>query len=199
MHNTPETKLTAFSPELLRNENATSTNSKTPRKLPPAFSLVSRPLQASVESVEGPSSPTTQDPFVMRSLNEEIQKTVKVPKFSPSAQTFTPCFTPARLHSDLGSINPTEFPINSTEAYRRYLAPLNDGHKLTSELNAKRNPEQTMPGISDRRPSFSKIGQFSAESVGTRYIALTQIPKTIMGVQVHGFFSVGSFPYRRVC
>lgn len=191
MHNTPETKLTAFSPELLLNDNAASTSSQTPRKMPPAFSLVSHPLQASVESVAGPSSLTdAQDPFVMRGLTEEIKKTIEPPKFSPSAQTFTPRFTPARLPGDLGNINTTELPGNPTEAYRRYFAPLNDGHKLTTELNAKRVPEQTMSGMSDRRPVFSKIGQFSAESVGTRYIALTKIPASTMAAQVHGFFDV---------
>ena len=191
MQNTPETKLTAFSPELPRSSHTVAISSGTPRKIPPAFSLVARELQASVDSVAGPSTaPESQDPFFLGGLNEALRKTIEIPEFSQSPQAVTPRSMPSRLPSDLGSVNVTETSKDPTETFERYSAPLINGHKLTAELIAKRVPEQVMPSHSDRRPAFSKIGQFSAESVGTRFIALTQIPTTVVTAQVHGFFGV---------
>ena len=197
MHNTPETKLTALSPELLRSDNAAPSKSKTPRKIPPAFSLLGPHPQALPTRFAGlGSSVQAPDPFTMTTMTDEIHKCVEPPKLSPAAQTFTPRFVPAMLPSNLGPIKTTEFPSNPAEAYRRYLAPVNEDHQLTADLNAKRAPELSVLGTPGRRMSFSKIGQFSAESVATRYIALTQVSINMAAHQVHGLFNVSNTQIR---
>ena len=166
VQNTPDTKLTAFSPEIVRKHQNVSSSSDISRDVPPTFSLASQRLQASVSD----ASPATliADPFVMHRLAEHIDRASQPSRFSPYAPSFAPSLPNTKTSYDADSSTLIDDPTR---------------HSLG------RNSDLSGPP-SSVRSSFSKIGQFSAENIGTRYVALTQIPANILAPQIHGFFGV---------
>ncbi|KAL9044105.1 MAG: hypothetical protein Q9214_002734 [Letrouitia sp. 1 TL-2023] len=91
-HGTPETKLTAFSPEDLRTDQKPTNHHTLRSNLPPVFSLSAVPAKASPKGKASHSDVTPQqhDPFVTTKTGLTAYSTSEPPKLSPTASAFTP-------------------------------------------------------------------------------------------------------------
>lgn len=91
-HGTPETKLTAFSPDDLRTDQKPTNHHTLRSNLPPVFSLSAVPAKASPKGKVPHSDVTPQqhDPFVTAKTGLAAYSTSEPPKLSPTASAFTP-------------------------------------------------------------------------------------------------------------
>lgn len=204
--NTPETKLTAFSPEELRSGYKATKSGITRPSVPPAFHL-------NVFSKASPSGKTSNvpalgsaDPFVGSSNVLSISHHPnRGHKLSPIASSFTPLGSrdsffgsdtrqsfnlPATTSSTSIGSSGTKFggPSSSINGFSGNLGTY-DGRSTAS---ADLTPRQSQPQTAGSPKKFSKIGQFSSDINTSRYLFIGRIPTRTSMMELEQFFHVSS-------
>lgn len=209
-HGTPETKLSAFSPEVFRTQPKVGAYGAVRSNLPPAFSLT---------HTQGKSSPKTklsnlnifgsQDPFVTNlSCASNGRVSNNPPKLSPVASSFTPHQSQehvpisARPHGSTVSLLKPNGQIGILGLSHVAAAP---AAGIASTNGDSGNPPvivaSEVPALSASPPNFSKgntstegvfiqMGRFSSDDETSRSLVISQIPQTTSSKDIDGFFSV---------
>lgn len=218
-HGTPETKISSFSPEDLRNQPKTNAYGTVRANLPPAFSL---------GQSQDKSSPTaklgnlalfgSQDPFISISGCASAGRGGNdPPKLSPVASTFTPFKyqepITANTAPDVLTISvprANAFPSISKHG-NAALTPASTAGSATnesekhsmlsnSEVPMTSSSQSTSSGTSSIPTSFeaelTKFGHFSSDGETSRSLVLSHIPRTTPTHDIDGFFNVSGF---RLC
>lgn len=212
-HGTPETKLSAFSPEVFRTQPMVGAYGAVRSNLPPAFSL---------NHAQGRSSPKTklsnlnifgsQDPFVTNlSCASNGGGSNNPPKLSPVASSFTPHKSQeqqpisARSHgSNLSVLKPNSHvdvlglghiaatPARGTASANGNLgkSPVNVGSEAPALSTSQADFSVPLNGLTGTERVFIKIGRFSSDDETSRSLVISQIPQTTSSKDIDGFFSV---------
>lgn len=211
-HGTPETKLTAFSPDDVHAEQNIATASARKPTLPPAFTLQQLPAKANVYGEAfGRVVFGSNDPFVSTStysLSSRISG--DTPKLSPTASSFTPlgltrCFnrtiearalepsmrtsTSTNSNSAVSYLTATSVPdtTSSSPQLKKYLQSVVAEAGLSPIGNrpatAPSSPTKTLEGS-------STANQFSSDVSTSRSLIVSQIDRTTPAKELSDFFSV---------
>ena len=204
---TPETKLTAFSPEDLRGEPKAIANSGIKIKLPPAFTLHAASNKVDfVGRVTGPASTEIHDPFTTtRNTLQYATASIARPKLSPTAISFTPSLDVEQPRSLKGS-----------RCFHESLPPGQRlGTSAVSYLNATSVPD-TAPLdlklgngslVATPEAFLSPIGPLASTSTGiatlenesskalgnSRYLMISNILKNVSIAELNEIFTVSTF------
>lgn len=199
LQNTPETKLTAFSPEELRSENRAVKSGITRPHVPPTFALnvSSRPTSSGTAGAS--SVRALSDPFVgpSNALGAGLSSSLSfnnLPQLSPAATSFTP----------LGRQN-----LSLPAAAVKHRDEIGDSRTATPKPNASYSSlasQATAPAAvygtnhatMSQPPSasqivtstFPKYGAFSTEHRTSRYLSVKYIPVTTPLSDVETIFNV---------
>ena len=197
LHGTPETKLTAFSPEGMCTSATTRSMDRLRTSLPPAFPLAPLEQPKLLLNEVDASAATSQDPFVVGSgFLSAVQTPNGQPKLSARASDFTPCTFQENHYTQgpLGSANTLLLRPGRTQSFQ---VPRAHG----SANDAAEQPVSIIPRI---YPSLkpkgdqlsieivpAKIGQFSSDSKTSRSLIVSQIPGQTSANELEDFFNVG--------
>ena len=212
-HGTPETKLSAFSPEDGQTQPKASEYGLVRSNLPPAFSLGHHHARSSPRArLQNLTLSASQDPFVTNlSLEASSRGPNDAPKLSPVASSFTPF--KYQGHALTGTIpNNSKIAVQKSEAQTSTLylghtismssavsPSINCGlEKHTSFVSSQfpastvTRPNSVVPSIGDGNVEMDliKIGQFSSEGETSRSLVISQIPRKTSVQDVDAFFSV---------
>lgn len=209
-HGTPETKLSAFSPEEFRDQVKLTTQHKVGRSsLPPTFTL---------DNIQGNGVPKLklakaitsgcQDPFVASpSLTSTALDFKGVPKLSPMASSFTPLSFqqsmvnqgmlhnfPSQSHNPGAQNSGQELNLFSAPAiYGASSALTNAGnHSMSNYLEFSTN-HMSSRSVSNRLTIEvvpPKIGSFSSDGETSRSLMISQVRCTTSPKELEAFFSV---------
>lgn len=211
-HGTPETKLTAFSPEDIHVEQNIATASARKPTLPPTFTLHQLPVKAiAYGEASGRVVFGSNDPFVSTStysLNRRISG--DTPKLSPTASSFTPvglakCFnrtveacaveppmptsTCTNTNSTVSYLTATSVPdtMSSSPQLKKYLQSV--------AAEAGLSPIGKRPATAPSSPTkilevSSTANQFSSDVSTSRSLIVSQIDRTTPAKELSDFFSV---------
>ncbi|KAL9613748.1 MAG: hypothetical protein Q9167_001762 [Letrouitia subvulpina] len=200
-HGTPETKLTAFSPEDLRTDQKPTNRITLRSDLPPVFSLSAVPAKASPKGKASHSdvSPQQHDPFVTTKAELTAYSTSEPPKLSPTASAFTPMgfrdYKPGNIisHTLIVPSN-TSDGATDTHANASRLSPLSapitsSGHLslqrcLSSTTTTSSSSVTSQPmSIPSQKPFFSGDEpfpfQFSSTNGLSRALIISQVDRDV--------------------
>lgn len=211
-HGTPETKLTAFSPEDVHAEQNFATASATKPTLPPAFALHQLPVKAiAYGEAFGRVVFGSNDPFVSPStysLNRRISG--DTPKLSPTASSFTPlglakCLNRTVETRAVDPSMPTSTSTNTTSTVS-YLTATSVPDTISSSPQLKKylqsvaaeaglSPIGKRPATATSTPAeileaSSTANQFSSDVSTSRSLIVSQIDRTTPAKELSDFFSV---------
>lgn len=207
---TPDTKLTAFSPEEFRTGTKTSAHRSSKLHVPPTYNLNEGQVMMSATCDTTVSS---QDPFFTTKGGSSNRVATAVPKLSPTASDFEPS----------GQLNTTKSALNTTA---RNLLPLAiPGHNATSAIGvlaASSVPDvpQTKLQLTSysssltadslvspvSQGSFSssfgsitvvnspKVGPFSTDGDTSRYLKISNVAARISAKELEETFNVSHEP-----
>lgn len=210
-HGTPETKLSAFSPEEFRDQLKLTQHKVGRSSLPPAFTL---------NNIQGNGVPKIvltkaitsgcQDPFVASpSLTSTALDFKGVPKLSPMASSFTPLsfqqsmVNQGMLHNFTSqSYNPGV--QNNGQGLNLFSAPAIYGAS-SALTNAGNHSVSNHLGFSTNHTSSRsvsnhltievvppKIGSFSSDGESSRSLMISQVRCTTSPKELEAFFSVSA-------
>ena len=206
--NTPETKLTAFSPEELRSGYKVSKSGIVRPNVPPAFSLNIHPQASPSGKTGNASNSVSADPFV--SSSTATSSTGRgfhgEPKLSPVASSFTPQGSieslfrsgsgqyfrlPASTSKYLTESSATDFgdPASSFNAFSKEFATQEE-----PATSANATPRQSQSSSVASSKVFPKLGQFSSDVGSSRYLYVGNVPSKTPNTEIEQFFHV-SIPY----
>ena len=211
-HGTPETKLTAFSPEDVHAEQTNTTGSARKPTLPPTFTLHQLPVKANLyDETIGRVVFGSNDPFVSTStysLNRRISG--DTPKLSPTASSFTPlglakCLSGTIEARVVEPSIPTSTSTNSNSTVS-YLTATSVPDTMSSSPQLKKylqsvaaeaglSPIGKRPATAPSSPTknlevSSTANQFSSDVSTSRSLIVTQIDRTTPAKELSDFFSV---------
>ncbi|KAI4168913.1 MAG: hypothetical protein LQ343_006035 [Gyalolechia ehrenbergii] len=217
-HGTPETKLTALSPEDLQFNHFNTAQGTLRSNHPPAFTLGAVPAKGLSKGTAIQSTAAGyQDPFVTTNSNLAAAASGEPPKLSAIAPSFTPlsCVeTPGEgivAHTLMvpvntsGGVHPSPpggllpAPLVPETPYGQvsiegYLSPVAAGtHFSPSEQTSPSSMRS--PGI-ERQPT--KSGQFSSDSPITRSVMISQIDHRTPATDLEAIFNVRSVLFASV-
>lgn len=204
--NTPETKLTAFSPEELRSGYKVPKSGIARPNIPPAFSLNVQ-LKASPSGKTGNTSNfVSADPFVGSSTAAVStgRGFSGGPKLSPVASSFTPqgsfeslfrsgnrqnfgVPTSTSKHSVGSSGTDFSDPASSFITFSKDFAT-HEEHATSA--NATPRQSQSSSGASSK--IFAKLGQFSSDVGSSRYLYIGDVPGKTPMTEIEQFFHVST-------
>lgn len=213
-HGTPETKLSAFSPENFRTQpKAGGTYGAVRSNLPPAFSLNHAQAKSSPKTkLSNINIFASQDPFVTNlSCASNGRGSNNHPKLSPVASSFTPhklqeqVLVSARPHGSNGSLLKSNSQVGILGLSHVAATPV----LVTASANGDSEKPPVIigsevPAVTTSQPDFSvplncqtsaegvfiKIGRFSSDDETSRSLVISQIPQTTSSKDIDGFFSV---------
>ena len=205
-HSTPETKLTAFSPEDSRDEPKVVANSGIKIKLPPAFALqgVSN-RQIFCGGSSNFASNGAYDPFVTtpNEFSNPITTTIR-PKLSPTATSFTPSINNGQIES-LENLSPLRDSLvpgqRSGGSAVSYLSATSVPDIAPSPSNFRCNSFTTtydtvLSPIGSRvstSTSSSALDEESSNSQGhSRYLMISNITRNVSTAELNDKFTVSS-------
>lgn len=210
-HGTPETKLTAFSPEDSRLQPRVGEYKTVRSNLPPAF-VLGQPQSHSGSTV-GLSNTVTfgcQDPFITNSsATYRACSPRPQPKLSPGASSFTPLescengyIAELNCNREPGVTNPQYQSIISKLGYAprtsSYNTPLNNVSSEHQRFTMPKAP--TGPPVSTSPETALKIevvpvkmGYFSSDGETSRSLIISDISPRTSPKEVEEFFSVCSY------
>ena len=216
-HGTPETKLTAFSPEDVHAEQSITTASARKPTLPPAFALHQLPAQTKIyaENV-GRVVFGSYDPFVSTSTYSLTRRiSGDTPKLSPTASSFTPlglakCLnrtiearavepsistsTSTNSNSTVSYLTATSVPdtTSSSPQLKKYLQSV----AAEAGLSPIGKRPASAPSSPTKTPeSSSTANQFSSDVSTSRSLIITQIDRATPAKELSDFFSVSVPPH----
>lgn len=202
--NTPETKLTTFSPEELRSGYKAPKTGLVRLKVPPAFSL-------EVFSKASPNSKASNvpalgsaDPFVSSSAALSTgRRPNDGPKLSPIASSFTPLGSHGSLFNSSTRPNfnlpasTSNASIASAATNFSGLSPSTnrfsgkfEAYDAPSAVSADVTPRQSQPSMAGPPRKFPKVGQFSSDINTSRYIFIANISTKTSMAELEQFFHV---------
>ena len=204
---TPETKLTAFSPEDLRGEPKAIANSGIKIKLPPAFILHAASNKVNfVGRVTDLASTEIHDPFTTsRKAHQCVTTSIARPKLSPTAISFTPSFDieqprslkdSQRFHE---SVPPGQRVGISAVSYLNATS-VPDTAPLDSKLGNRSlvaTPEAFLSPIRPLASTCTGIATQANESSkalgNSRYLMISNISKNVSIAELNEIFTVSMF------
>lgn len=206
-HGSPETKLTAFSPEDVRLKTRLGEYKTVRSNLPPAFALgQSQDHPGSIVNIDSFGS---QDPFVANSgVVYRPRSPRPQPRLSPGASSFTPLES-REWGSGLGLKSEWESTITSPQYQGNTLktgylprvstfgAPANDGgsEQLRVPTMSKSLASQLGPMPQNAALKIEvvpvKIGYFSSDGETSRSLIISDVSARTFPKEVDEFFSVG--------
>ncbi|KAL8898483.1 MAG: hypothetical protein Q9207_006677 [Kuettlingeria erythrocarpa] len=213
-HNgTPDTKLTALSPEEVQLKNSSTTRVAPTSNEPPTFSLSTVPAFTAI----GTDSTTTgyHDPFVTSSSGPAGTRRSEPPKLSPIA----PTFTPLGFNGNNGGIIVSQAvgaPVNSNRSTYLYTPGSVPSASMVPELaydQASRetyltsstgtsvfHSQPTSPGSiaspsTERQPPGS--GRFTSDSSIARRVMISQVDRSTLPADLETVISPKKFLSRK--
>ena len=199
--NTPETKLTAFSPEELRSGYGAPKTGTVRPNIPPAFTLSVYPGPVSNDQTSNTSGRASSDPFVGPSsiggigLNSSLS-TNDLPKLSPAATSFTPLGRPhlslpaaATKHRD--EITQPLVATSGPSATTGNLASEGTAVTAATEVNQAAASQSLLPSQADAS-TFPKVGDFTSDYDISRYLSVKQIALTTTVSEIQTIFNVSN-------
>lgn len=208
-HGSPETKLTAFSPEDVRLQPRVGEYKAVRSNLPPAFALGQPQDHSSSINGAGNIDPFgCQDPFITNSSTVYRARSPRPqPRLSPGASSFTP-LGPREYGSSPGLKSNWESGVTSPQCpgsfsklgylprISTYGAPTNDGN--LEQLRAPTMPKSPtlQPGSMSQNTALKievvpvKIGYFSSDGETSRSLIIGDISPRTSPKEVDEFFSV---------
>lgn len=212
-HGTPETKLSAFSPEVFRTQPNAGVYGAVRSNLPPTFSL---------KHTHGKSSPKTnlsnlnifgsQDPFVTNmSCVSDVRGSNNPPKLSPVASSFTPhkfqeqASVSTRSNGSnvpllksngqfgilgLSHVAATPVPGTAPANYDSGKPPVILGSEVPVQTTSQSDLSVPLNGHTSTEGGFIRMGRFSSSDETSRSLVISQIPQTTSSKDIDGFFSV---------
>ena len=208
-HGTPETKLTAFSPEDVRLQPRVGEYKIVRSNLPPPFAL--EQPQGHVGSTVGAGNNVafgSQDPFVTNaSTAYRTYSPRPPPRLSPGASSFTPsgprehgCSPGLKYIWESGAANPqyqsTLPKLDDPPRTSNYDTPTNDGnaeelHVPTMPKSPKLHPVSMSPSTALKIEVVPvKIGYFSSDGETSRSLVIGDVSPRTSPKEVDEFFSV---------
>lgn len=211
-HGTPETKMSAFSPEAFRQPKA-GTYGAVRSNLPPAFSLNHTHERSSPKTkLSNLNLFGSQDPFVTDpSFAYNGRGSNNHPKLSPVASSFTPhkfqelAPVSSRPHGSNVSLLKSNSQVGvlglkhvaATPAPGTISANGDSGEPpliIGSEVPAPTASQPEVPvslnGHTSTEGEFVKMGRFSSDEEASRSLVISEIPQTTSSKDIDGFFSV---------
>ena len=204
--NTPETKLTAFSPEEVRSGYKAPKNGILRPKVPPAFALNVQAKASPSGKASNVSAVGSSDPFVTSSTAAgSVRGLNDAPKLSPIASSFTPLGSQLSLFGS-GSRQSFSLPasasvhsIGSSSADLSGVTsstadfPDNLGHvDGRSAASADVTPRQSQHSLVASPKKYPKLGQFSSDINTSRYLYIARISSKTTMMEIEQFFHVSS-------
>lgn len=218
-HGSPETKLTAFSPEDLRADQKPTNNHALRSNLPPVFSLSAVPAKASPKGKASRPDLTPQqhDPFVTGKTGLTAYSTSEPPKLSPTASAFTPMgfrdYKPGNIvshmlivpsntsdgtadtHANVNRVSPSSAPVTSSGHLSLQRCP---SSTTTSSSSVTSQPMSTPP----QKPFFSGdengTFHFSSTTGLSRALIISQVDRDVSNREFIELLKVRSlFDYPR--
>ena len=208
-HGTPETKMTALSPEDIRTTKATLASDS-----PPSFSLGTVPMKAcpAVQTDESVIA-GSQDPFVTSSLHVSTQYGAEPPKLSPVASAFTPSGLQGSFGGTNGSRGSTlpctlteramfqmagnslSAPVSPETAYgetalKEYLSSV-ASRSSTSRASIAPSPS-TGPSVDYQ---LARSGRFSSDGNVSRSLQISGVDQNTSAADLENLISVSRFSY----
>ena len=203
--NTPETKLTAFSPEVLRSGYKAAKSGIVRPTVPPAFAL--NAFSKASPSGKGSNIPGalgSSDPFVSSSAGLSTGRRLNDGhKLSPIASNFIPR---GAQQGDLGNgarqnfglpASTSNTPIGSSGSNFNGASPsihifsgkhgAYDGHSAAS---ASGTPNRSLTSVAGSPRKFVKVGQFSSDVNTSRYLFIGRISTKASMSELEHFFHV---------
>ena len=209
--NTPETKLTAFSPEELRSGYKVTSSGLVRPSNPPPFSLNVYPKASPSGKTSNVPALGSGDPFVSTSTSMSASHLPQSGrKLSPVASSFTPLGSGSREGSLLGSATRQNFflpastsntslgssiidvggPSPRTNRFPGKLVPYDDHSASSADVT----PRQSKAIMASPHKKFLKVGQFSSDVQTSRYIFIKNVsPKTSVA-ELEQLFHVSQTP-----
>ena len=215
-HGTPETKLSAFSPEVFRTQPKAGVYGAVRSNFPPAFSLHhTQGNSSSKASLSNLSIFGSQDPFITNlNVADNGQGSTNSPKLSPVASSFTPrrfhelpCISarPIGLNVSLlksnsqvsivglGHVETKPFPGTASTNNGSGKPPVIAGADVPALTTIQPDTSVSLNGQTSAEGGFIKMGRFSSDDESSRSLVISQIPQSTSSKDIDGFFSV-SFP-----
>ena len=199
--NTPETRLTSFSPEELRSEHRVPKTGIVRPNNPPAFTLSVYPGPGPNDTTSSTSGRASSDPFVGPSstgglgLNSSLS-TNDLPKLSPAATSFTPL---GHHHLNLPSAaikhrDEITQPLVATSglgATTDNLASHGTAVTAATEIDEAEASQSLLPSQADAS-TFPKWGDFTSDFDISRYLSVKKIALTTTVSEIEAIFNVSN-------
>ena len=201
--NTPETKLTAFSPEELRSEHRAVKTGLARSNIPPAFALNLYSRPNSSHEAGSSSVHASSDPFIGPSstigggLSSSLSST-DLPRLSPVATSFTP-YGHQNLSFPASAVKHRDETHESRAATPRPNGTLSRlPSQGTSSSVAIEAIQTAVPQAHQANQSliavFPKYGEFSTDHETSRYISIKRIANTTPLSEIQAIFNVSHQP-----
>jgi len=197
--NTPETKLTAFSPEELRSSHrAVKTGIVRPNVPPPfALNIYSRP--SSSGNAGNSTTSAFSDPFVgPSSLVGTGLSSSDLPKLSPAATSFTPLGRQSLSVPVAAVKHRDETNESRATTPRPNDTPINLAAQNTAST-ASNGAAQASTSLTEAS-AFPKVGHFTSDHNTSRYLMVGQVAMRTPLADLEAFFNVSpqTSPHRQI-
>ena len=203
--NTPETKLTAFSPEELRSGYKMTKSGIVRPNVPPAFSL--NAFSKASPGGKGSNIPAalgSADPFVSSSASLSTARRLNDgPKLSPIASNFIPRGAQQNLFSNgtrqtFGlpastsntSIGSAGTNFSGASPSINIFSGKHGAYDGRSTASANGTPHRSQTSVAGSPRKFMKIGQFSSDVNTSRYLFIGHISTRASIAEIEQFFHV---------
>lgn len=211
---TPDTKLTGYSPEDVRDtERSVDVINVVDQNGPPAFAILPTTSETSPQSHGVFKATSSQDPFVTvsRSMNGSKRRN-DPPKLSPTASSFTPLGGFGKTAVDAKAGTPNYAPaVPSGLSYLSAMSlPDNppDDQQLKAYLQSVASEATAVPSIGQRMATgitatvksaeYELVNVFTVDTKMTRSLMISNITRKISATEVNESFNV-SLPRLRTC
>ena len=205
--NTPETKLTAFSPEELRSGYKAAKSGIVRPNVPPAFGLnVFSKASPSGKGSNIPAALGSGDPFVSSSAGLSTGRSLNDgPKLSPIASNFIPLGAQQGIfghgtRQNFGlpastsntSIGSSGTNFSGASPSINIFSGKHGAYDGRSAASASVTPHRSQTSATGSPRKFMKVGQFSSDVNTSRYLFIGHISTKASMVELEQFFHVSS-------
>jgi len=189
--NTPETKLTAFSPEELRSSHRAVKTGIVRPNVPPAFALNIYARPSSSGNSGNPTAFTSSDPFVgpFNVVGTGLSAS-DLPKLSPAATSFTPLGHQGLSVPVAAVKHRDETDESRATTPRPNDTPINLAAQNTASTAAT-GAAQTSASLTEAA-TFPKVGHFTSDHNTSRYLMVGQVAMRTPLADLEAFFNVSS-------
>ncbi|KAL8795982.1 MAG: hypothetical protein Q9195_001558 [Heterodermia aff. obscurata] len=207
--NTPETKLTAFSPEELRSGYKAAKNGIVRPNVPPTFALNVFPKASpSGKASNIPAALGSGDPFVSSSAGLNTgRRLIDGPKLSPIASSFIPRGAQQGLYGNGNrqnfgvpastssmSVGTSGTGFHGTPPRINIFSGKQGAYDSRTAASASGTPHRSQTSVAGSPRKFVKIGQFSSDVNTSRYLFIGHISTKTSMAELDQFFHRDWFP-----